>query len=147
MDIKPLAHGVRVSRKYYLLDSSGKAVRELKSGEPIARGSYIESVVEAENQSETSIQYVLVENPRPSSCEVLPENDRRFQRVSTAFALREDRIPGVAYHHERTGKTITDRCVLHAELSGEFLVPPARVELMYRTLTRGHSTPFQLVVQ
>ena len=50
------------------------------------------------------------------------------------------------YHHESTGHEIIDRCVLHAELAGQYLVPPARVELMYETLTRGHSGAFDFRV-
>jgi hypothetical protein len=52
----------------------------------------------------------------------------------------------VAFHHESTGAAITNRCLLLAELAGEYVVAPAWVELMYQTETRGHSGSFQLKV-
>jgi hypothetical protein len=42
--------------------------------------------------------------------------------------------------------TIVDRCVLLAELAGDYVVPPANVEMMYQTETRGHSGTFMLKV-
>lgn len=81
-----------------------------------------------------------------SSCEIQPVGDTRFRQESTAYVLREDRTAFVAYHYEYTGQSIVDKCVLHAELAGEYLVPPARVELMYQTDIRGHSGTFKLKV-
>jgi hypothetical protein len=52
----------------------------------------------------------------------------------------------VVYHHEQTSDTIVDRCVLLAELAGQYVVAPASVELMYETDVRGHSGTFSLNV-
>jgi len=52
----------------------------------------------------------------------------------------------VAFHHEQTGQAVTNRMVLLAELGGDFVVPPAFVELMYQTEVRGHSGTFGLRV-
>ena len=93
------------------------------------------------------MQYVLVANPKPSSSEILPTTDSRYNQSSTGFALREDKTQGVAWHHEQTGNQITDRCVLHVELAGDYTVPPADVELMYDTQVRGHSASFRLRVE
>jgi hypothetical protein len=60
----------------------------------------------------------------------------------TSCLLREDRDKLVAFHHDHTQGKIVDRCVLHAEMPGEFLVSPAHVEMMYRTEKRGHSGTF-----
>ncbi len=63
--------------------------------------------------------------------------------------LREDRDTHVAFHHEAPEADkgmVTDRCVLHAELVGDLLVPPARAELMYQTNVTGHSGTFRLRV-
>ena len=145
--ITPLASGLEVRRQYFLLDSDAKRVRELATGDTVPRGAYLESVVTVTHQTGQRMRYVLVENPKPSTCEILPETDRRFPQQSTAHALREDKTAGVLYHHEQTEPKIVDRCVLHAELAGTFLVPPAKVELMYETLTRGHSGAFHLKVK
>ena len=144
--IKAAAEGVEITRKYFLLDEEGKKVRELTSGDKIPRGSYLLSEVTATHLEQNEMTYVLIENPKPSCCEILPKEDRRFNANSTRFALREDKTFGVAYHHERTPKTLIDRCVLHAELAGEYFVAPARVELMYNTLEHGHTEAFKLQV-
>ncbi len=141
-DIQPLEKGLRVARHFYLLDDAGKMLRELHPGDAVPRGAYLESRVVVKRVLNQSMQYVLVENPKPSTCEILPATDTRFDQSSTQAALREDKTQGVAYHHEQTGADILDRCVLHAELEGHFVVPPAQVELMYETQTRGHSGTF-----
>ena len=60
--------------------------------------------------------------------------------------LREDKTAAVLYHHESGGRQMTDQCVFHAELAGDFIVPPAYVELMYKTALRGHSGTFRFKV-
>jgi uncharacterized protein YfaS (alpha-2-macroglobulin family) len=145
-DLKPAGHGVRVARTFWLLDDKGKRVRALKSGDAVPRGAYLESAVEAESLLSQPMSYVLVENPKPSCCEVLPAEDQRFPQQGTPYVLREEREALVAYHHESTPASLTDRCVLHAELAGEYLVPPARLEMMYQTETNGHSGTFVLRV-
>ncbi len=42
---------------------------------------------------------------------------------------------------------IEDVCVLHTELAGDYLIPPAHVELMYQTELQGHSGTFRLRVE
>jgi uncharacterized protein YfaS (alpha-2-macroglobulin family) len=145
-DLPPAGHGVRVTRRFWLLDDAGQRRRELTSGAAVPRGSYIESVVLAEHLLEQPMHYVVVENPKPSGCEILPADDRRFNQQGTPCVLREEREGWVAYHHEATPRDLGDRCVLHAELAGEYVVAPARVELMYHTETTGHSGTFVLRV-
>jgi hypothetical protein len=72
--------------------------------------------------------------------------DGRFGQPSTAFALREDKTRGVVYHHDQTSSSIIDRCVLPAELAGQYVVAPATAQLMYETDVRGHSGTFCLNV-
>ena len=50
------------------------------------------------------------------------------------------------FHHEETPQQLGVRSVFLAELAGEFVIPPAKVELMYQTQTRGHSGSFVLRV-
>jgi uncharacterized protein YfaS (alpha-2-macroglobulin family) len=145
-EIAPEAHGITVVRRYWLLDGKGARVREIKAGAKVPRGAYIESELTASNQVHGIMRYVLASNPKPSCCEILPATDKRFRKTSTAYALREDKTAGVLYHHEQTGAGLADRCVLHAELAGEYVVPPASVELMYDTETRGHSGTFRFTV-
>ena len=141
-----MEQGLKVARHFYLLDEKGNQPRKLTPGDTVPRGAYIQSVVSVNHSSGQSMRYVLVENPKPATCEILPSTDVRFNQGSTTYALREDKTSGVVYHHEQTGASITDRCVLHAELAGQYVVPPASVELMYETQTRGHSGTFHFTV-
>jgi uncharacterized protein YfaS (alpha-2-macroglobulin family) len=145
-EAEPASFGIDVEREYWLLDGKGKRVRQLKSGDEVPRGSFVESVVKAQQAGVNTMRYVLVENPRPSPCEVMAEDDKRFTQNSTTYVLREERQTHVAWHHEQTGNTLEDVCVLHAELAGDYLIPVARVELMYQTEVRGHSGTFRLRV-
>jgi hypothetical protein len=143
------AHGLLVRRQFWLLDDKGRHVREVKSGDVVPHGAYLESLVSAEpaGQAGTELRYLLVENQRPTGCEVVPADDKRFDQNGSPCVLREDREALVAYHHEQAQGTVQDRCVLHVEHAGDFLVPPARAELMYRTEAHGHSGTFTLRVK
>jgi uncharacterized protein YfaS (alpha-2-macroglobulin family) len=138
------SNGIQVRRRWWLLDDQGQRGRELKAGDEVPCGAYLESAVEARPTGEPAMQFVLVENPRPAGCEVLPDDDPRFPRQDqgTPCLLREDRDQWIAFHHDQTHGQIVDRCVLHAEMPGEFVVSPAHVEMMYRPQTRGHSGTF-----
>ena len=133
------ADGIRVRRRFYLLGRKGRRIREIKSGDAVPRGSYVESVVTASLAGGGGMRYCLVTNNKPAGAEIVPASDSRFNQSSTAYVLREDATAAVLYHHEQTPSSLTDRCVLHAELAGDFVVPPAEVELMYQPDVRGHS--------
>jgi uncharacterized protein YfaS (alpha-2-macroglobulin family) len=136
-------HGIRVSRLFYLLDRQGKRLRQLGQNDEVPLGSYVECVVSASLNPVREARYLLVESPRPTGCEVVPVEDRRFdQQSNPAPQLREDREALVAFHHEQVTQGVEDRCVLHAEMAGTFGVAPARVELMYQTEVHGHSDSF-----
>ncbi len=141
-DIPPMQSGLAVRRQFFLLGPAGQHVREIQSGDAVPRGSYLAAAVTTSHQEGQAMRYVLVENPKPSCCEIVPETDTRFDQSSTNYALREDKTAGVVWHHEETGPQIVNRCVFHAELAGEYAVPPAEVELMYDPATRGHSGTF-----
>jgi hypothetical protein len=146
-NVPPEDHGIQVRRRYWLLDEKGRRAKELTSGAEIPRGAYLESTIEAQPQDPTGrMQYVLVENPRPAGCEVMPSDDGRFDQSGTTCLLREDREKLVAYHHDETQGQIVDRCILHAEMAGDFFVPAAHVEMMYQTDVRGHSGTFHFRV-
>ncbi|MBL7134730.1 MAG: hypothetical protein ISS78_11575, partial [Phycisphaerae bacterium] len=145
-EVPAFAEGVRVTRQLYLLDAGGKQVRVLKQGGTIPRGSYIRSDVSVHRTTGQRMSYVLVESPKPSCAEIVPETDKRFSQVSTRYVLREDKTVAALYHHEATGSSIIDRCVFYVELAGRYTLPPAYVELMYKTDVRGHSGTFRLNV-
>ena len=132
----------------YLLNEKGERERQLKSGDSIPRGSYLESEVGITCHANGEMRYVLVKDPKPSSCEILPADDTRFRKASTAgYVLREEKNDAVYFHHEQTPKSFINRSVFHAELAGEFVVSPASVELMYRPEVCGHSGTFGIVVE
>ncbi|MBY0525447.1 MAG: hypothetical protein K2R98_18720 [Gemmataceae bacterium] len=144
-DVKPMDKGIQVARKFYLLNGKGER-KELKSGDRVPRGSYVESEVTAINALHNDMRYVLVENPKPSCGELLPVDDPRYNQQGTPYVLREERTAAVCYHHEQTPNTIQDRCVMLLELAGDYTVSPAHVEMMYQTEVRGHSGNFFLTV-
>jgi len=145
-DVAASANGIKVDRTFHLLDRKGKRIRQIKRGESIQRGSYIESVVTASIVDGSRMRYCLVTSGKPSGTQIVPESDKRFNQSSTTYVLREDTAAAVLHHHEQTNRQLTDRCVLYAELAGEFVVPPAAVELMYRPDIHGHSGTFKLKV-
>ena len=131
-DITAQANGITVQRTFWLLGNNGQQVRQLKDGETLPKGSYIGSIVTANSNLGGEMRYVLVTNPKPGSCEIQPVEDRRFAQNATTYVLREDKEVGVFWHHEQTSGSLQDMCVLRAEMSGEFVVAPAMVELMYK---------------
>ena len=148
-DLAPQASGVSVSRTFHLLDEKGRQQRQLKPGDTVPRGAYVECLVSASRHGAADMRYILVHCPKPAGTELLPADDLRYGesgRGCTRYVLREDRTATVLYHHEQTGGGITDRYVLHAEMAGEFVVAPASVELMYQTEVRGHSGTFRFSV-
>ena len=147
-DIAPMDRGISVRRNFYLLDGKGGVVKQLRSGDSVPRGSYVLSEVVGKYALPDGMRYVLVENPKPAGAEILPPDDPRFvqNQHCTAYALREERSASVAFHHEQTPQALNDRCVLLAELAGDYVIAPAFVELMYQTETRGHSGTFVLKV-
>lgn len=144
--LPPGEQGIAVRRRFFLLDENGQRVREIPAGGQVPRGCYLESVVEASHRIDAPMNYVLVQNPKPSGCEILPANDARYRQDGTPCDLREDKTAGVVYHHQQTPRQLIDRCVLRVELAGTYVVPPAEAELMYETQTRGHSGTFVLQV-
>lgn len=147
-DIKPQANGLDLKREMWLVDEkTGSQIRQLKDGDTVPRGSYVMSRVTVTPEVSDQMRYVLVENPKPGSCEIQPAEDRRFQQQSTPYVLREDKEVGVFWHHEETGNHIQNTCVLRCELSGDFVFAPANVELMYKPEIRGHSGTFRLKVE
>lgn len=149
-DIEPMDKGIKVARKFYLWDEKTKRLKkELKDGDTLARGSYIVCDTSAAYSLPDGMRFMLMECPKPSTAEVIPVDDPRFVNVAlnTGWALREERMASVAFHHEHAPQQITNRVIMLAELCGDYVVPPAFVELMYQTEVRGHSGSFRLKVK
>jgi alpha-2-macroglobulin len=148
-DIAPMDKGIKVERRFYLYNENAKQMgKELKSGDTIPRGSYVVCDVTATYALPDQMRYVLMECPKPATAEVIPPDDQRFAGhvLQTGYSLREERLASVAFHHEIAPNTLMNRYFMVAELAGDFVVPPAFVELMYQTETRGHSGTFSLKV-
>ena len=140
---------MKVTRTLHLLDAAGKELREIKAGDTIPRGSYIRSRVDVKRLNSSPMSYVLVESPKPSCGEIVPVGDKRFVGAisSTVSVLREDKTHAVLWHHEQTSSQIVDQAVFYAELAGEYTIPPAYAELMYKTTVRGHSGTFRFKIK
>lgn len=149
-DIVPMDKGIKVTRKFYLWDEKTKQLKkELKDGDTVERGSYVVCDVTATYETPGGMRFMLMECPKPSTAEFIPVDDPRFASIqhNTGYALREERMASVAFHHEQAGQAMMNRVIMLAELSGDYVVPPAFVELMYQTEVRGHSGTFGLKVK
>ena len=144
-DLAPSAVGVSVTRRLTLLDEKGQAVREVRDGESVPKGSYLLSSVTVQKADGGTMRYLLVSSPKPSSAEIIPADDKRFQAPRSNCVLREDKTAGVLFHHEQTG-SVHDACVFLVEMAGQYVLPPAQAELMYDSDVRGHSGTFRLKV-
>src|SRR5205085_5990272 len=131
-------------------DEKAKQVKkELKDGDTIERGAYVMCDTTAAYSLPDGMRFMLMDCPKPATAEVIPIDDPRFAAHihQSGYALREERLSSVAFHHEQAPQTVTNRVFMLAELSGEYVVPPAFVELMYQTEVRGHSGTFTLKVK
>jgi uncharacterized protein YfaS (alpha-2-macroglobulin family) len=146
-ELLPMASGLSVTREIYLLGKNGQHVRRLASGDHVARGAYVESVVTVSDPNNQYLRYLLVEDPKPAGAEALPLGDRRFPQLhAEGYVLREDRETHLAFHYEQAAPTTAVHSVLHLESAGELAFVPASAELMYQTQTRGHAGSFRLAV-
>lgn len=141
-------HGIRVTRDLMLRGADGKWVI-LKSGATVPKGSYVRVAVTATPTAGNALSYTLVESPKPACGETVPADDRRFQKdlATGGYTLREDREAMTCFHVEATKTAVVAEYVFLAEFAGEFRLPPARAEMMYRPDTSGHSDSFKLTVK
>ncbi len=150
-DIAPMDKGIKVTRVFHLWDEKSKQItKQLKDGDTINRGSYVICDTTATYPLPDGMRFMLMECPKPATAEVIPIDDQRFQAfhlLHSGYTLREERLSSVAFHHEHAPQTVQNRVIMLAELAGEYVVPPAFVELMYQTETRGHSGTFNLKVK
>jgi alpha-2-macroglobulin len=146
-DIPARDHGVKVERTIYLRDKDGKWT-VLKSGATVPKGSFIKVRTEMRATDGGALTYTLLESPKPACGETIPANDKRFlsDLEKKGYVLREDRESMTCYHYENAHNGATADFVFLTEFSGEFRLPPARVERMYSPTNGGHSDSFVLKV-
>jgi uncharacterized protein YfaS (alpha-2-macroglobulin family) len=146
-DVPARDHGVKVTRTVSVRGADGKWT-ELKSGATIPSGSYVKVRVTAAPAHGTTLQYTLLESPKPAGGETVPADDSRFPASPDAVGhvLREDREAMTCFHYENVGGAVAEY-VLLTEFVGEFHIAPARVELMYKPTVGGHSDSFLLNVE
>jgi uncharacterized protein YfaS (alpha-2-macroglobulin family) len=145
-DLTPLAQGLSVTRRLFLVDDAGKRTA-LKSGDRVRQGAYVESVIQVSHAQRERMRFLLVEDPKPAGAEALPATDHRLQTFGKPWVFREDRESHLAFHHEEASSTTETRTILHLESAGDLAFVPASAELMYQTETRGHSGSFTLRVE
>jgi uncharacterized protein YfaS (alpha-2-macroglobulin family) len=141
-------HGVKVTRTLLLREKNG-TWKPLKSGATVAKGSTIKVRVEFHSTDHTPLQYTLLESPKPGTGETIPADDKRFvaDLAKAGYVLREDREAMTCFHYEHAAGAVTADFILLTEFTGEFRIPPARVERMYQPTRGGHSDSFVLKVQ
>jgi uncharacterized protein YfaS (alpha-2-macroglobulin family) len=145
-DIPARDFGVTVVRTVSVREKNG-AWRALESGAVVPKGSYVKVGVTGTTSNGQALTFTLLESPKPASGEVLPQDDRRPVNVPPGgYNLREDREAKVCFHYEAPQGAVSGEYVFLAEFAGEFRLPPARVEPMYRPSQGGNSDSFVLKV-
>jgi hypothetical protein len=146
-DIPARDTGVKVERTVSVRGADGKWT-ELKSGATVPFGSYVKVRVTATPADDLDVRYTLLESPKPAGGETVPADDPRFRAgANTGYVLREDREAMTCFHYEHASGAFGAEYVVLTEFAGEFRVPPARVELMYKPTVGGHSDSFVLKVE
>lgn len=135
-------HGVKVTRTVSVRGADGTWT-ELQSGASVPVGSFIKVRVSAA-PSTGSLQFFLIESPKPAGAETIAASDKRFP-TPEGHVLREDREAMTCFHYE-SARTATAEFVALTEFTGEFTLPPARGEPMYQPTSGGHSDSFVLKV-
>ena len=145
-DMPARDHGVGVKRTLSVRDEKG-AWKDLASGATVPTGSYVRVRVEVKPTDERVLDFTLVESPKPACGETIPADDRRFTSsvLRDGYVLREDRESSTNFHYEQVDSATADYVFL-TEFAGEYRLPPARVERMYRPTSGGHSDTFVLKV-
>jgi hypothetical protein len=163
--ISSTSHGIRLSRKYYRLiptrTSSGTweyAKYPLSYGDAVKSGSEI--LVELNIEPNQHYEYVMLEDPLPSGCEVI-EDDQRYKIAgeddeddywydwgwSYWYSQREFRDEKATFFmREVWNEPETITYVLRAEKPGYFRVMPAKIELMYMPEVGGNTEGFELEI-
>ena len=149
-DIEPMDKGIKVARKFHLWDEKTKQIeKELKNGDTVAarllrRLRRDGDVRHARRDAVHADGVPEAEHGRDH-----PGGRSAVRQRAAEHGLRPAR--GAAWRRwrsttSRRGRSITNRVVMLAELAGDYVVPPAFVELMYQTEVRGHSGTFALKV-
>lgn len=142
-EVTPTSEGAHVTRTFHQVDSSGKVLKELKSGDQVPRGAYIRSTIRC-RRDHGVFNYTLATNPKPSCAEYTTLGEQPDPHVP--YVLKENKAGGTNWHYESASNSLHTTSDYRVELDGEFLIPPAHVELMYDTEVRGHSGSFRLLV-
>ena len=145
-DITAQDHGIKVARVFSVRGQAG-TWSDLTSGATVPKGSFIRVRVTATPTDDPKMEYVLIESPKPACGETIPADDTRFVDALTGngHVLREDRDSMSCFHYESC-QSATAGYVFLAEFPGEFRVPPARAERLYRPSSGGHTESFVLKV-
>ncbi len=146
--LEAVDHGLQVTRTLYLVNPhTRQTMRELKDGDTVPPGSYVYMQVRVRHD-DGNMRYTLVRGPKPSGCQIVPENDRRFEEwIRSNAQLREDKSDRVLWHYEETASDVWSQAVFFCELEGEFVIPPASAELMYKPDTLGSSAAMRLTIR
>ena len=164
--ITATSHGIKIDRKYYKLvpvkNRWGNWVydkRQLSYGQAVKSGDEIlvELTIDADQYSE----YVMLEDPLPSGCEII-EDDKRYKLLGEEtdddywydwewaywYSQREFRDEKATFFMSKLqSETQTITYVLRAEKPGYYRIMPAKIELMYMPEIGGNTQGFELEIK
>ena len=156
-DVQPLAEGMSIQRKYWVLRPEGKV--ELAAGESVAQGEevFVELTLDARGDNKARSAYYVVEDAVPAGFVPLIE-DKEYRAPPLSLNLAPEALKRRVLSPERatfffeepawwSDSPRTVGYVMRAQFAGSFSAPPASIEDMYVASLRGRTKPDMLSVK
>ncbi|WP_434389796.1 alpha-2-macroglobulin family protein [Melittangium boletus] len=148
-DVKPVAEGMSLTRRYYVLRESGKVPLEAGTGVSQGEHVYVELTLDAKGDNRNRSAYYVVEDAVPAGFVPLVE-DKEFRGPPHALPLAPESLKRRSLSPERatfffeeptrwSDSARTVGYVMRAQFAGSFAAPPAFIEDMYVPSIRGRT--------
>lgn len=156
-DVQPLAQGMSIERRYWVLRESGK--QPLASGEEVAQGEqvFVELTIDARGDNKARSAYYVVEDAVPAGFVPLIE-DKEFRGAPHSLNLAPEALKRRVLTPERATFFFEEPArwsdsprsvgyVMRAQFAGKFSAPPASIEDMYVASLRARTKADVLAVK
>ena len=148
-DVKPVAEGMSLARRYWVLREGGKVPLETGTGLSQGEHVYVELTLDARGDNRNRSAYYVVEDAVPAGFVPLLE-DKEFRGPPHALPLAPEALKRRSLSPERatfffeeptwwSDSARTVGYVMRAQFSGTFSAPPATIEDMYVPGIRGRT--------
>ncbi len=149
--LRSLENGIGLYRNFYSIrrvkdinNNEYMVPQKLSQGNPLKVGE--ELLVKVRFRAQDSFEYMVLEDYLPSGFEVVDQNAYDDYQPYV-HAERWDNRMVFFFTRVRKGEIYEVAYILRAELPGEFIVKPARMECMYEPSIQGWSAPAHFTVE